>query len=52
MENNVRYQVVTGTYRVIASGFYTYDGACRWADNHDYGQFEEDGGLMIISYQE
>lgn len=28
MENKVRYQVVTGTYRIIALGFYTYDGAC------------------------
>lgn len=52
MKSNVRYQVITGTYRIIASGFYTYEGACGWADDHDYGQFENDGGLMIISYQE
>lgn len=52
MENSIRYQVVTGTYRVIASGFYTYEGACGWADTHDYGQFENDGGLMIIPYRE
>lgn len=52
MENNVRYQIVTGTYRIIASEIYTYDGACGWADAHDYGQFEEDGGWMIISYRE
>ena len=37
MENNIRYQVVTGAYRIIVSGFYTYDGACGWADAHDYG---------------
>ena len=28
MENNIRYQVVTSTYRIIASGFYTYDDTC------------------------
>lgn len=52
MENNIRYQVVTGTYRIVASGFYTYEEACSWVNAHDYGQFENDGGLMIISYLE
>lgn len=48
---STRYQVVTAdTWHVVADGFYTYDGACGWADAHDYGQWEDDGGLMVMAY--
>lgn len=48
-----KYQVVTAdSYRVIASGFKSLHAACEWADNHDYGQFENDGGLLVIPYWE
>lgn len=45
MENNIRYQVATGTYRIIASGFYTYDSAFGWADGMIMGNSKrmEDG---------
>lgn len=53
MENKTYYQVITDdTYKIIASGFYTYEDAYDWAYDHDYGQFEDDGGWMVIPYQE
>ena len=49
----IKYQIVTAdSYRVIATGFKTIAGARAWADNHDYGQYENEGGLMIIQYYE
>lgn len=47
-----RYQIVTiDSYRVIARGFRTAIGANNWLNAHDYGQFENEGGLVIVSYQ-
>ena len=52
MKNNTRYQVITAdSYRVIANGFYTWTSACEWAERHDYGQFEDEGGLCVMSYE-
>lgn len=52
MNKNIRYQVVTAdSYRVIADGFYSWKSACAWAERHDYGQFEDEGGLCIIPYE-
>ena len=47
-----KYQVVTAeSYRVIASGFKTLSAAYKWVNIHDCGQFENDGGLVIIPYE-
>lgn len=52
MENKIRYQVVTtDSFQIIADGFYTEEGAWGWASAHDYGQFENDGGLRVIEYE-
>lgn len=46
------YMVVTAdSYKVIAKGFHTEAGANGWADAHDWGQWEEEGGLMVIPYK-
>lgn len=44
--------VVADSYQVVASGFRSLRAACEWASNHDYGQFENDGGLLVLSYWE
>lgn len=46
-----KYQVVTAeSWRVIANGFHTWEGAYNWALDHDWGQYEEEGGLVIRPY--
>ncbi len=48
-----RFQVVTmDSWKVIASGFHSYEEAENWAEAHDYGQFELDGGWLIWPYEE
>lgn len=50
-ENTVKFQVVTAdSFRVVADGFKSYNGACGWAEDHDWGQYENDGGLIVRSY--
>jgi hypothetical protein len=46
-----RYQVmIADKWEVIKDGFKTWDAAYEWALQIDYGQFENDGGLIIRSY--
>lgn len=46
------YMVVTlNSYKVIARGFHSAYGALQWADAHDWGQWEEDGGLLVVPYE-
>lgn len=48
-----KYEVVTAdTYKVVRKGFNTMRGAADWACDNDYGQYEEDGGLKIIPYDD
>lgn len=47
-----RYQVATAdSWRVVRSGFYTRLGACEWAQANDWGQYENDGGLIVVAYE-
>ena len=49
----MKYQVVIAdSWKVIAKGFRTMRGAADWAYDHDFGQYEEDGGLRIMPYTE
>lgn len=51
MTKTIRYQVVTAdSWRVIARGFKTWEGAYNWALAHDWGQYENDGGLVVRQY--
>lgn len=44
------YEVVTAdSWRVICDGFKTWESAYNWALEHDWGQFENEGGLVIRS---
>ena len=46
-----KYAVITAySYRTIAEGFKTATGAWNWAMAHDWGQYEEDGGLRVVPY--
>ena len=47
------YKVVTAdSWETVASNFKTEAGAWGWVDAHDYGQYELEGGLMVIQYSE
>lgn len=49
----MKYQVIIAdSWKVIAKGFRTMRGAADWAYDHDFGQYEEDGGLRIMPYTE
>ena len=46
----MRYMVmVADTWQVLARGFYSFAKAVNWADAHDWGQYELDGGLIIMA---
>jgi len=46
-----KYQVVTAdSWRVIKKGFKTWEGAYKWALANDWGQFENEGGLVVRPY--
>lgn len=46
------YMVITvDSWQVIARGFKTFEGACGWMNAHDYGQYENDGGLIVVPYE-
>lgn len=46
-----KYQVITGDFQiVIKQGFDTWTDAYHWALNHDFGQYEEHGGLHATAY--
>ena len=47
-----KYEIITRySYRVIATGFKTREGAQGWADAHDWGQWEEEGGVRVVAYE-
>jgi hypothetical protein len=46
-----KYAVMTAdSWRMIARGFKTWEGAYSWMLNHDWGQYEEEGGLTVRPY--
>ena len=46
------YEVVTcDSWITIASGFESEGDAWAWVYDHDYGQFELEGGVMVIQYE-
>lgn len=46
-----RYMVVTaGSWQVLARNFSSWEAAQHWALSHDYGQWEDDGGIAIRPY--
>lgn len=48
----VKFEVVTvDSWRTIARGFNSHNGAASWAEAHDYGQYEEEGGWIVRPYK-
>lgn len=48
---STKYMVVTvDSWRVVARDFNTWEAAYHWALNHDYGQWEEEGGVAVRPY--
>lgn len=48
----MKFEVVTAdSWRTIARGFNSQNGAESWADAHDYGQYENEGGWIVRSYE-
>lgn len=46
-----KYQIITAdSWRIIECGFNSWLDAYNYAMMIDYGQFENEGGLMIIPY--
>ena len=46
------YSVITGQCtRTIKKGFASWTEAYHWALNHDFGQYDEEGGLHVGSYE-
>ena len=47
MKNN-NYMVVTADCKYkVKDGFATWEEAYHWSLNHDFGQYEENGGLRV-----
>lgn len=47
----MKYKVITAnSYHTIAEGFTSFTQAYHWAMNHDYGQWEEEGGWIVREY--
>lgn len=42
--------IVNDTWRILRRGFKTWEGAYEWALSHDWGQYENEGGLGIRPY--
>lgn len=43
------WKVITGNFaRTIATGFPSYEAAYNWCLMNDWGQYEQDDGLMIV----
>lgn len=48
MKNN-NYMVITADGKIkVKEGFATWEDAYHWALNHDFGQYEEHGGLRVF----
>lgn len=48
----VKFEVVTvDSWRTIALGFNSRKRAEGWAEANDYGQYEEEGGLIVRPYE-
>lgn len=48
---STKYMVVTAdSWRIVAHNFNTWEAAYHWALNHDYGQWEEEGGVVVRPY--
>lgn len=50
-KETTKYQIVTFDYTIkVRAGFDSWTRAYHWAVNHDFGQYEENGGLRILAY--
>ena len=46
-----KFQIVTlNSWKVVARGFNSWNEAYHWGLNHDYGQFEDEGGWAVRPY--
>lgn len=51
MKTTTKYMVCTTDYAIIVKkGFDNWTDAYHWALNHDFGQYEENGGLRAAPY--